>query len=83
MYSNYGSFHFINGSKTFKSFQGQQISIFSDSTNNYINTDNLKYQLNNTNLPHFFSGTCNESTKNSFTIESINGTSMIYKVYKG
>lgn len=83
MYSNFGEFNFVNGYKKYESFIGQQVSIYSNNINNKITTNGLKYHLNEDSLPYLYSGSSNESITNTFSIETTNGTVMIYKLFKG
>jgi len=83
MFSNFGEFNFIFGTKNFNSFKGQQISIFSQSKTNKITTSGLKYHLKNESLSYLYSGISNESIGDVFSIKVSNESLMIYKLFKG
>jgi thiamine pyrophosphokinase len=83
MYSNFGELSFVNGYKKYESFIGQQISIYSNNQNNKITTNGLKYHFNEESLSNMYSGSSNESINNTFSIETTDGSVMIYKLFKG
>jgi thiamine pyrophosphokinase len=83
MNSNYGKFSFVKNQTTFKSFKGQQISIFNKEPKIKITTNNLKYNLNNIGLTNLYTGVSNESLLNTFSIKTNDITLMVYQNYKG
>jgi thiamine pyrophosphokinase len=80
MITDYGIFTPILETTTFKSFIGQQISIFSLNPNLELTSENLKYPLNKLQLHSWWMGTLNEATANNFTISFENkGEIIIYQ----
>jgi thiamine pyrophosphokinase len=68
MVTNWGKFTPIKSTTQFKSFLGEQVSIFSiDQVK--ISTKNLKYPLSNRILSNWWEGSLNESLDESFTIQ--------------
>ena len=82
MYSNFGSFHFVKKEQSFKSYNGQIISIFSNLKEAKIKTKNLKYHLNEEPLPNLYSGVSNESLSSEFSLEVDGGSVMVYLLYR-
>lgn len=80
--TDYGEFIPILKSTKFKSFKGQQVSIFSILPDVKISSEGLKYQLKNTNLSSWWMGTLNESTGNEFFLEFKKGQIIVFKLYK-
>ena len=71
MATNWGIFTPINTTTQFKSFIGEQVSIFSiDHTK--VSSQNLKYPLSNRILSNWWEGSLNESLDESFTIKTTN-----------
>lgn len=69
MATNWGVFTPINTTTQFKSFIGEQVSIFSiDHTR--VSSQNLKYPLSNRILSNWWEGSLNESLDESFTIQT-------------
>ena len=69
MATNWGIFTPINTTTQFKSFIGEQVSIFSiDHTK--VSSQNLKYPLSNRILSNWWEGSLNESLDESFTIQT-------------
>lgn len=79
MVTNWGVFTPINSTTQFKSFNGEQVSIFSIDRVN-ITTQNLKYQLSNRILSNWWEGSLNESLEDSFTIQT-NGRVIVFQSY--
>ena len=69
-FSDYCKIHSLNGSKTFKSFQGQIVSILSFNSSAQIKTKGLKYALNNDILKSTSNGISNVSLGKQFSIKS-------------
>ena len=82
MYSNFGSFKFVNSKQSFDSFKGQIISLFSNSKEIKIKTNYLKYHLNEDSLVHLYSGVSNESLAGEFSVEVEGGVVMVYQLFK-
>ena len=69
MVTNWGRFTPINGSTTFKSFKGEQVSIFAiDAVT--LTTRGLKYPLQQRVLTNWWQGSLNESLGDNFNIET-------------
>lgn len=80
MVTNYGIFTPINTPTTFKSFKGQQVSIFSIDAKE-LTTFNLKYPLHGSILTNWWQGTLNESLGDTFTVET-SGRMIVFQVYR-
>ena len=76
-YSDHCEIHSFSGFKTFDSFKGQIISIFSLNLKANISTSGLKYNLKNDLLNSPSNGVSNVSMKEKFSIES---TSSIFVI---
>ena len=76
-YSDHCEIHSFRGFRTFESFKGQIISIFSLNLKANISTSGLKYNLKNDLLNSPSNGLSNVSMKDKFTIES---TSSIFVI---
>ena len=69
MVTNWGRFTPINGSTIFKSFKGEQVSIFAiDAVP--LTTSGLKYPLQQRVLTNWWQGSLNESLGDNFNIET-------------
>jgi len=68
LFTDYGVFIPITESRSFPSFRGQQVSIFSLTPDVEVNSQGLKYPLQNKKLTQWWMGTLNEATGNSFSI---------------
>ncbi len=77
-YTNYGIFIPSEGNQTFKSFKGQQISLFNFGAT-HMHAKNLLYPLSDFN--ELWQGTLNEATDTLFTIYA-NGKYLVFKNYK-
>lgn len=64
----------------FKSFSGQQVSIFSLNTECHISALGLKYPLENRCLTSWWQGTLNEAISDEFTISIDNGSLLVYRL---
>ena len=80
MMTDKGIFTPINSTQQFKSFKGQQVSIFAIDPKE-ISSSNLKYPLKNRVLTNWWQGTLNESLGESFTIESM-GRAIVFQLYR-
>ena len=79
MMTNYGIFTPMISNRTFKSYKGEKVSIFSIDKEP-ITTSGLKYQVTNRVLTNWWEGTLNESLGQSFTIETT-GRVIVFQVY--
>ncbi|NLY24074.1 MAG: thiamine diphosphokinase [Bacteroidales bacterium] len=79
MVTNYGIFTPIYRSTTFKSFRGQQISLFCIDRQE-VTTRNLKYPLHNQLLTNWWQGTLNESLGDTFSVET-SGRVIVFQTY--
>ncbi|MBK5195100.1 MAG: thiamine diphosphokinase [Proteiniphilum sp.] len=79
MVTNYGIFTPIQRSTTFKSFKGQQVSLFCID-HKEVTTQNLKYPLHNQLLSNWWQGTLNESLSDTFSVET-SGRVIVFQVY--
>lgn len=80
--SNSGYFKPLLKSRTFPSFKGQQVSIFSLGTPTPLTSNKLKYPLTNTILNSWWKGTLNESLDNSFSLEFIDGKFIVFQKFE-
>lgn len=81
MYTDHGVFTSISESYKYKSFKGQQVSIFATNPQIKITTSNLKYPLKNQSLSMLWQGTLNESMDNYFGLEISGGDLVVYQEY--
>jgi thiamine pyrophosphokinase len=79
--SNYGIFTPIIRSTTFRSFSGQQVSIFCLTPESRIDSKNLKYPLDNLQLKSWWMGTLNESISETFSIYLDQGELIVFQVF--
>jgi thiamine pyrophosphokinase len=79
--SDYGVFTPIIESTSFSSFCSQQVSIFSLTPEIKINSENLKYPLDNLQLKFWWMGTLNESLSDKFSIFFDKGELIIFQVF--
>lgn len=79
MVTNYGIFTPIERTTTFKSFKGQQVSLFSIDRKE-VSTQNLKYPLHNQLLSNWWQGTLNESLSDKFSVET-SGRVIVFQTY--
>ncbi len=63
------------------SFPGQQISIFSPVNKTTITTNNLKYPIDNGQIPEWWMGTLNESLGSWFELNFSPGPLIVYQMY--
>ncbi len=81
MISDYGIFTPILKTSSFKSFKGQQVSLFTTSKDLKITSHNLKYPLKEMSLKELWNGSLNESLGEEFSISlSGNGGLIVYQV---
>lgn len=82
MIDNYGVFTPIYESTSFKSFEGQQVSIFSIEPETPITLNSLMYPLNKFSLREWWQGTLNESLGDTFSIMFDKGTVVVFQSHK-
>ena len=80
--TDYGCFKTAEGTEIFKSFKGQQVSLFSTDPEIKITSSNLKYNLISTKLTDLYSGSLNESVSEVFTLYVSHGRILVYQVFK-
>lgn len=81
--TDYGVFTPITKTTKFHSFKGQQVSIFALDNKLKINSENLKYPLQDLQLKSWWMGTLNEVTDDEFTISFKNkGQIIVYQANK-
>jgi thiamine pyrophosphokinase len=80
--SNNGIFTPVLKSSTFKSFAGQQVSIFSLNSETKITSENLKFPLNELNLKSWWMGALNESMGESFSLMFEKGEVIVFQVFE-
>lgn len=76
--SDYGVFIAINKSTEFKSFAGQQVSIFAMNPETRISSTGLKYPLDNMQFKNWWNGTLNETIEDNFTLIFEDGKFIVY-----
>lgn len=64
----------------FKSFSGQQVSLFSLNTECHISALGLKYPLESRCLTSWWQGTLNEAISDEFTLSIDNGSLLVYRL---
>jgi len=77
MVTNYGIFTPIKKTTTFESFSGQQISVFSFSSETEITYHGLKYPVFKQKFKTLWDGSLNEAMGETFTIEITDGGKVI------
>ncbi len=78
MITNKGVFKPIRKTTTFDCSEGQQISIFSNRPELKINSEGLKYPLEELQLRELWMGTLNEALGNKFTLEFKDGEIIVF-----
>ena len=81
IYTNHGIFSVAENEKTFDSFIGQQISLFSTDKSIKVTSSNLKYNMSNKSLTNLYCGSLNESLKDSYTLTLSHGRILVYQVF--
>lgn len=81
MLTDHGEFLPVYRSKNFDSYPGQQVSVFSVNPETKITTANLRYPLDNQNLPMLWQGTLNESMGRSFRLDFDPGPLVVFLKY--
>ena len=70
IFTEYGNIYTVNKKRIFKNCYNKNISIFSASEKNKINTNGLQYELDNHELKRIYSGTLNKAINNTITIKT-------------
>ena len=82
MVTNYGIFTPINGTTTFESYAGQQVSVFSFTPEAEITFHGLKYAVDKQKFKELWEGSLNEAVAQSFTVELGKGAVvLVYRVF--
>ena len=68
----------VTGTTAFRSRPGQQISVFSLNSDTRYSSRGLKYPLDDTLLPSWWSGSLNEAIGNDFTLDFDGGPALVY-----
>ncbi|MFC1583417.1 thiamine diphosphokinase [Candidatus Neomarinimicrobiota bacterium] len=76
-----GQFSVIRMTGTFYSFEGQEVSLFPESSQVRITTSGLEYALDRQALPRHHKGTSNRSLGKTFTIQVTGGPVLVYQGY--
>jgi thiamine pyrophosphokinase len=79
--TDHGVFVSQSETNTYESYSGQQISIFSISSESFFTFRNLVYPVENKQLNSWWQGTLNEATGQHFTIEMNGGKALIFREY--
>lgn len=77
MVSDYGIFHPVRGRKSFVSFPGQQVSLFSLTPEIPVSVEGLRYPIANRPLRQWWEGTLNEALGDRFTVDG--GLLIVYQ----
>ena len=78
IFTETGCFICINKDTEFKSFKGQQVSLFTLNDRTKISTKGLKYNFNKNTISTIFYGTLNESVCETFHVEINNECAIIF-----
>ncbi len=80
MITDYGTFTPIFKTTTFRSFSGQQVSVFTfDKVP--VTYHNLRYPVKNQEFNYFWEGSLNESLGDEFTVEFERGRVLVYQTH--
>lgn len=80
--SDYGIWSCCFQTTVFKSYLGQQVSIFSNHAETSVFSENLKYPLNGMTLDELWKGTLNESSSTKFRIIFEKGEIIVFRAFK-
>ena len=80
MVTDWGIFTSIDSQTEFRSYKGEQVSIFAIDPKE-LTTHNLKYEVDGRILTNWWQGTLNESLGDSFSIEP-EGRLIVFQAYK-
>ncbi|UCH11349.1 MAG: thiamine diphosphokinase [Fidelibacterota bacterium] len=76
-----GQFSVVRTTGAYCSFEGQEVSLFPESTSVRITTDGLQYSLDQAAIPAYHKGTSNRSLGKSFAIQVDGGAVLVYQSY--
>lgn len=80
MVTDFGIFNVIHETTAFKSFHGEQVSIFAQNVNLRFTFRGLKYPVENRAFAHLWEGSLNEALGDTFRIELHNaGTAVVFR----
>jgi len=79
--SDYGIFTAISQTSVFKSYKGQQVSIFAMHPERKISSTGLKYPLKDIKLQNWWNGTLNEAIAEKFSLNFEVGSYIVYMLY--
>jgi thiamine pyrophosphokinase len=82
MITDFGIFVPIYKSTEFKSFAGQQISIFSLTPDTVFTFHGLKYPLDQQTITSWWQGTLNEAINDTFFIEMTEGKALVFLEFR-
>lgn len=71
----------VRAARSFRSFEGQDVSLFPESSRVRITTSGLAYFLQDAPLSAPHKGTSNRSLGPAFTVEVSGGTVLVYQAY--
>jgi len=80
MVSDYGIWTPALESRTFKSYKGQQVSIYTFHPEVKLISENLKYPLNEYKIKYWWEGTLNESLQDSFHL-NFSGEIIVFQTH--
>lgn len=81
MVTDAGVFYPVLESTTFRSVQGQQVSVFSIDPGMEITSSDLKYPLKKMRLANWWQATLNEATAESFRLEFKGGALIVFMAF--
>ena len=81
MITDYGIFTAIRESTTFDSVRGQQVSIFSLTSQTRVTLEGLRYPLKEAILDSWWKGSLNESDGETFTIRFDDGKVIVFQAF--
>jgi thiamine pyrophosphokinase len=79
--TDYGVFVPQLKTATYASYPGQQISIFSLTSDTLFTFENLLYPVDNQSLTSWWQGTLNEAVSDTFAIQMNHGKALIFREY--
>lgn len=80
MLTDHGRMCSFSGSRTFKAFPRQQVSIFSLDPSMLVSSEGLHWPLNRSHLRQWWMGTLNSVEGNAFSLSST-GTLIVFRTY--
>lgn len=81
MITNYGTFTTLTHSTSLKSFDRQQVSIFSLTPDTPISVSGLRFPIENRPLRQWWEGTLNEAETDTFKVNFTQGTILIFQTH--